>query len=641
MEKKPSNSRMPRYKKQGMKGPDKNKDEQKRTVRRGGGHSNNDGGGGDDNSIDSHGNIRGLIAYSADDESEPSDFESEPESVSKPLSRPPQRKAAKKALETIRNNYLAEEESPKINKLIVPRKRIQKDDEDDEDDEDDDEEDDEDDDDDDDDEDDDDEDMYEYIDEENEDYEDEQKEHTTTSKKKKTQSKTAAPTGISISFGSFGPDDGMIERMVPKRHNMKKEPDTVKKFVKLITAPPEETTIDDQIDQFKALPDSQQRSMIESLERRPKADGNQNTMFRILSMKINPAIQSLILTKYNALQALDPTSSEYYKNRNWVEKATALPLGDYKDMPVKLDDGQEKCGGFMERARVYLDAAIYGQSEAKLQILQFIAAKITNPDSRGLSLLLAGPPGVGKTSLIKNGIAKALDWPFQFISLGGDSDASTYTGHQLVYEGSHAGKIVNSIIAAKSLSMVLMFDEVDKISATPKGEEVQHLLIHLTDPVQNGDFEDKYLSGIPIDLSKIMFVFSANDIGKLDRVLLDRFVVIELEGYKPQEKVTIAEKFLWPEALAEVNLVEKVAITKEIIEHIIETYCKGEPGVRELRRCCIQIAQKINMLRMFNTKDLPFHIPDFQLPFVLKKDHIKLFLTKREDKDKPPQGMYV
>ena len=245
------------------------------------------------------------------------------------------------------------------------------------------------------------------------------------------------------------------------------------------------------------------------------------------------------------------------------------------------------------------------------------------------------------TSLIKNGIAKALEWPFQFISLGGDSDASTYTGHQPVYEGSHAGKIVNSLVAAKSLSMVLMFDEIDKISATPKGEEVQNLLIHLTDPVQNDYFEDKYLSGIPIDLSKAMFVFSANDINKLDRILLDRFTVIPLEGYKSNEKVAIAEKFLWPDALKEVNLGEKVALSKDILEHIIETYCKEESGVRELRRCLIQISQKINMLRMYNTKDLPFHIPEFSLPFVLKKDHIKIFLTKREEKDRPPMGMYT
>jgi DNA-binding FadR family transcriptional regulator len=218
-------------------------------------------------------------------------------------------------------------------------------------------------------------------------------------------------------------------------------------------------------------------------------------------------------------------------------------------MPVKVDDGPEVCSAFMTRAKRCLDEAIFGQDEAKLQILQFIAGKITNPQANGMSLLLIGPPGIGKTSLIKQGIAKALDWPFQFISLGGDSDASTFNGHQMVYEGSHCGKIVNSLVASKSMSMVLMFDELDKISSTPKGEEIQNLLVHLTDSSQNMEFEDKYLAGIPLDMSQSMFVFSANDINKIDRVLLDRFTVIHLEGYGSKEKLEIAEKFLLPGAV--------------------------------------------------------------------------------------------
>jgi ATP-dependent Lon protease len=258
-----------------------------------------------------------------------------------------------------------------------------------------------------------------------------------------------------------------------------------------------------------------------------------------------------------------------------------------------------------------------------------------------LSLLLSGPPGIGKTSLIKNGIAKALEWPFQFISLGGDSDASTYTGHQLVYEGSHAGKIVNSLIAAKSMSMVLMFDELDKISTTAKGEEVQNMLIHLTDAVQNADFEDKYLSGVPLDLSRTMFVFSGNDISKIDRILLDRMVVIQLKGYDKKEKLAIAENFLLPGALKDVSLEERVGISKEILEYIITEYAGEEQGVRELKRCIEQITQKINMLRIFNSKELPFHIPEFQLPFVLKKSHIDLFLKKKQpDMDISALRMY-
>jgi len=186
-----------------------------------------------------------------------------------------------------------------------------------------------------------------------------------------------------------------------------------------------------------------------------------------------------------------------------------------------------------------------------------------------------------------------------------------------------------------------MFDEIDKISQTPKGEEVMNLLIHLTDPVQNGDFEDKYLSGVPIDLSKVMFIFSANDINKIDRVLLDRMMVIDLKGYDLKQKTAIAEQYLLPSALKEVNLTERISISKDILTHIIEEYANDEKGVRELKRCIEQVTQKINMLRMFNSPDLPFHIKDFSLPFIVKRDHMKLFLKKKENPNAPPPGMYM
>jgi ATP-dependent Lon protease len=448
------------------------------------------------------------------------------------------------------------------------------------------------------------------------------------------------PPGIIFSFET----DEAAERMIPKRHNMKKESAEVKKFVKLITTPSDEDTIDGQIDQFKALAEDQRTKLLSVLESRNKTPGTgdvqQGLMFKILTMNLPAATQSMVLSKYNSLQSLDPGSGEYFKLRNWLEKLTSMPLGMYKEIPIKISDGSDVCGAFMAKARKCLDDAIYGQDEAKLQILQFIGTKIANPTGSGLSLLLAGPPGIGKTSLIKNGVAKALQWPFQFISLGGDSDASTYTGHQLVYESSHCGKIVNSLCAAKSMSMVLMFDELDKISTTAKGEEVQNLLVHLTDPVQNGEFEDKYLSGIPIDLSRVMFTFSANYLEKIDKVLLDRMIVVNLQGYNLKEKAAIAENYLLPAALKEVDLAEKVGLTKEVVTYMIETYANEETGVRELKRCIEQVVQKINMLRMFNTKDLPFYIKDFSLPFVVKKEHIDLFLKKKL-KDTSALHMYT
>lgn len=630
------------------KTPDRKKPE---TKARSGGAA-----GSDDDSIDSRGNIRGLIAYSDEEETdvemssseEDSEFMDIDDSSEEETSRrPPKRKAAIRAEKRIKKKLEKEEAAAakaeeEVAAKALEKKRlrraaavIESDSDSDEESE-----------------------KEEATpkpkikvasscfkprklrkESEEEDSEEEDSEEEDTGDEEEEDSEEEAAEGAGGLIISFGGDDDYQERMIPKRHNMKKESDEVKKFVKLVTEPIEEGGIDDQIDEFKRLDPEKRKELLAVLEKRGATAATdptkQSMMFRILTMKLPAETQAMVLSKYNALQMMDPGVGEYYKQRAWLEKLTSLPLGVYKEIPVKLSDGPESCGAFMERARRCLAEAIFGQEEAKIQILQFIASKIANPSARGLSLLLSGPPGIGKTSLIKNGIAKALDWPFQFISLGGDSDSSTYVGHQVVYEGSHCGKIANSLIAAKSMSMLLMFDELDKISDTPKGEEVQNLLVHLTDPVQNGDFEDKYLSGIPLDLSKVLFTFSANDLSKIDRVLMDRMVVIQLEGYSNKDKLSIAENFLLPAAMKEVGLDEKVLVGKDVLEYILKEYAKDEKGVRELKRCIEAVVQKINMLRIFNAKDLPFHIPDFQLPFMVKKSHVDLFLKKKDGKLDP------
>ena len=429
----------------------------------------------------------------------------------------------------------------------------------------------------------------------------------------------------------------------PKKINMKDEPAIVNQFYQLLTEQVEDNSIDATIKEFKSLTDEKQNELIVALQNRPIVNNSTvNLMLKILTMQLQPEIKALILSKYKHLQMMDPTTNEYYKTRAWLDKVVSIPFGNYKDMPVTLEDGPLLCGEFMESAMKYLNDAVFGQEESKLQILQFIATKIANPNSRGLSLLLIGPPGIGKTTIIKNGIAKALGWPFQFISLSGDSDATSYTGHQLVYESSHCGKIVNSLVASKSMTTIMMFDELDKISQTAKGEEIMNLLIHLTDPVQNGEFEDKYLAGVPIDLSKVMFVFSANDIAKIDKVLLDRMIVIDLKGYDLPQKTVIAENYLLPVALQDVNLEGQVTISKDILTNVIQTYAKEEQGVRELKRSIEQITQKVNMLRLYNSPTLPYHIKNFSLPFTVKEEHVKLFIKKKMNGDSlPPYGMYL
>ena len=553
----------------------------------------------DDSSVDSRGNLRGLIAYSSDTNDTEEEEESVPVKKSKkskkvksrlPLKRVPLKKRKPEPEPESESEEEEEDEGETLGSQDTDEEEGDFDD-------------------------------FEG-DEEDETYEDEEE----------------RSANLVISFGAA--DDG-ADRMIPQRHNMKKESASVKQFVKLLTAPLEDNTIDTQIDQFKALPEPKQKELLTALENRPTVqDTGVNLMLRILTLKLPVETQALVLAKYNSLQSLDPSSGEYFKLRNWLDKVVSIPFGLYREIPIKMEDGSEACAKFMQSAQKSLNDAVYGQDDTKLQILQYITTKIANPTGRGTSLLLAGPPGIGKTSVIKNGIAKALGLPFQFISLGGDSDASTYTGHQLVYESSHCGKIVNSLIASKSMSTIILFDEVDKISATPKGEEVQNMLIHLTDPASNEAFEDKYLSGVPIDLSKVIFVFSANDVTKIDRVLLDRLMTIELKGYDLKQKTTIAEQYLLPAALKDVNLVERVAFGSGVVAHIIEQYAREELGVRELKRSIEQIVQKINMLRLYNDKALPFHIKDFALPFTVKKEHVDLFLKKKEG-NSIPFGMYT
>jgi ATP-dependent Lon protease len=423
------------------------------------------------------------------------------------------------------------------------------------------------------------------------------------------------------------------DKMKPRRYTIDEEPAEVQEFFKLISEPAKEATIDDQIDDFKSMDPNKKQELLQALKERPTTESSVQLMYKILTLDLKTDIKYMLLAKYNALCNLDPSTTEYYKHRNWLDKVCSIPFGKYKKMPVSLSDGSDACSKFMEQARNYLNQAAYGQDEAKLQILQFISSKIVNPTSSGMALLLVGPPGIGKTTLIKNGIARAIDWPFHFISLGGDSDGSAYMGHQLVYESSHCGKIVNSITASKSMSNVLMFDEIDKISKTPKGEEIQNMLVHLTDPVQNMEFEDKYVGAIPIDMSKTMFVFSANDITKIDRILLDRMTVIFLNGYTIDEKIVIADKYLLPSIVDSLDLSGNVSIDRENIKYIIDRYAKEEKGVRELRRCLESICQKINMLRLYNSHTLPFHINGFALPIVVTRQYIDMFLKKKEPED--------
>jgi len=432
----------------------------------------------------------------------------------------------------------------------------------------------------------------------------------------------------------------------PKKYNMKKEPDSVKRFVELIQKEDEgeEDTIDNDITYFKSLTVEKQTALLRALEVKTSPVEVQVPLkFKILEkVAAKPELSRIAMAKYNALCNIDPSTSEYYKCSHWISGFTDLPLSVFKDLPVKMEDGPEKCGEFMTKVHKCMETAIYGHEEAKLQIMQFVSSWIANPKANGNVLSIHGPMGTGKTSLIKDGVAKALERPFHFITLGGATDASFLDGHSYTYEGSTWGKIADVLMQSKCMNPIIYFDELDKVSETPKGDEINNLLIHLTDGSQNDRFQDKYFTGIDFDLSRCLFIFSHNNNEKVNPILRDRMYNIKVNGFSIKEKQLIAENYLIVAALKDAGLHEKVSIGKDILQYIIENFTGGEFGVRELKRCIQTIISKLNLLRFYNNpKQVPFSIKDFALPFTIKKEHVDLFLKKKNQMDESIAHLYT
>jgi len=298
----------------------------------------------------------------------------------------------------------------------------------------------------------------------------------------------------------------------------------------------------------------------------------------------------------------------------------------------------------MEQAKSNLDAAAYGLNDAKMQIMQFIGQLISNPASVGTAIAIKGPMGTGKTTLVKEGISKILNRPFEFIALGGATDSSFLEGHSYTYEGSTWGKIVDILIKSKCMNPVIYFDELDKVSDTPKGEEIIGILTHLTDATQNSGFHDKYFSEIDFDLSKVLFIFSYNDEDKINPILKDRMYRIQTNGYDSKQKTIIANNYLVPKVMSNVNFnKEDIIIPQDTLKYIMDNYTNKEKGVRNLKRCIEIIYTKINLYRLMKP-DTNLFEEDVSLsvtfPFTVTTDIVQK-LIKKEENDEYYKNFYM
>ena len=356
----------------------------------------------------------------------------------------------------------------------------------------------------------------------------------------------------------------------------------------------------------------------------------------LLESSIPVEFKAAAMKKINTLKYMDPGSGDFYKIKNWVDTFMHIPFTNYKELPLSIEDGVEKCHDFMENAQKTLDEAVYGLGDAKMQIMQMLGQLLTNPKAIGTAIAIHGPPGTGKTSLVKEGISKILNRPFAFIALGGATDSSFLEGHGYTYEGSTWGKIVQILIDCQCMNPVIYFDELDKISDTPRGEEIVGILTHLTDTSQNSQFHDKYFAEINFDLSKCLFIFSYNDESKVNPILKDRMYRIKTKGYNGKEKNCISNNYLLPKIREQVRFNEgDIIIPDDVISHIIESHCNKEDGVRNLKRCLEIIHTKLNLYRLMKPGSNLFEGEmslQVEFPFRVTKDVVDK-LIKKESAD--------
>jgi ATP-dependent Lon protease len=355
----------------------------------------------------------------------------------------------------------------------------------------------------------------------------------------------------------------------------------------------------------------------------------------LLESDIPVQFKAAAMKKINSLRYMEPGSGEFYKIKNWVDTFMRIPFGKHEGLPISIEDGVEKCHDFMENAQKTLDAAVYGLNDAKMQIMQMLGQLLTNPKAIGTAIAIHGPPGTGKTSLVKEGISKILNRPFAFIALGGATDSSFLEGHGYTYEGSMWGKIVQILIDSKCMNPVIYFDELDKISDTPRGEEIAGILTHLTDTSQNSQFHDKYFAEINFDLSKCLFIFSYNDESKVNPILKDRMYRIKTKGYSQKEKTNISKSYLLPKICEQVRFNNsEIIIPEPTIHYIIDNHCNKEDGVRNLKRCLEIIHTKLNLYRLMKPgsnlfeQDMSLKV---EFPFTVTKDIVDKLIKREND----------
>lgn len=323
-----------------------------------------------------------------------------------------------------------------------------------------------------------------------------------------------------------------------------------------------------------------------SPERRELIEAAENMMW-------SEPVEKIFFKELDKLDQLNPQSPDYNIQLSYLQTFVSLPWGKYTKDDLNLN-----------RAEKVLDKDHYGMEKVKERILEYIAVLKLRGDLKSPILCLYGPPGVGKTSLGKS-IAEAMNRKYVRVSLGGLHDEAEIRGHRRTYIGAMPGRIIKSLQKAGSSNPVFVLDEIDKVTQNTVNGDPASALLEVLDPEQNTAFHDNYLD-VDFDLSKVLFVATANDLNTIPRPLLDRMEIIEVSGYITEEKIEIAKRHLIPKEKESTGLNgdKKLGFNKQAIEMIIERYTR-ESGVRQLEK---QVNKALRKLAFIKAKDgeLPY-----------------------------------
>lgn len=352
---------------------------------------------------------------------------------------------------------------------------------------------------------------------------------------------------------------------------------------------------------------------------------NHSIRHKIIRSKHPDTIKAAVYQKYCEIKDLKKDDEYHCKTVEWINKILNLPTEN-----IKMDSLYRSSIDLIYKVYNQMNIDLYGQVAAKEKIIDILSAMWVNPQGSNRSVVLVGPPGVGKTVFARS-LSRSTKLPFYQISFGGAKDSSVLKGHGFTYLGAKPGEIVEALIKMKAKNGILFLDELDKIDeSSTEGKQVADTLLHILDYSQNYEFKDYYIGGeIPIDLSNLIIIISINSVDKLNKILLDRLQMIRFTSYSFEDKVSIGFDYIVPKVMKNLKIAPNdVVLSKKMIGYIINKSKIEEEGVRQLERNIRTIYERINTLIQIHGAQsskkiqLSYDIPGFKTPFTLGKREI-------------------